>query len=152
MYELASIGDFVWLDQGSGTAANDFNGIQDAGEVGIPGVTVNLYDGSDSLVASTSTTSTGAYLFSNLEPGDYYVEFIPPTGYSISPQDQGGNDATDSDADATTGQTIQTTLDAGENDLTWDAGMYQYASIGDRVWDDNGAGGGTPRDGIQDAH
>ena len=149
LYELASIGDFVWLDQGSGTSTNDFNGIQEAGEVGIPGVTVNLYDGSDSLVASTSTTSTGAYLFDNLEPGDYYVEFIPPTGYSISPQDAGG-DAVDSDADPTTGQTIQTTLDAGEDDMTWDSGMYQYASIGDRVWDDNGAGGGTPRNGIQD--
>ena len=55
--------------------------------------------------------------FDNLTPGDYYVEFIPPAGYVISPQDQGGNDATDSDADSTTGQTITTTLDAGENDL-----------------------------------
>ncbi len=149
LYELASIGDYVWLDNGGATPANAYNGVQDVGEPGIPGVTVNLYDGSDTLVASTSTSDTGAYLFDNLEPGDYYVEFIPPTGYVISPQDQGG-DTTDSDADTTTGQTIQTTLDAGENDLTWDAGMYQYASIGDRVWDDNGAGGGTPRNGIQD--
>ena len=47
----------------------------------------------------------------------------------------GGNDATDSDVDAT-GTTIVTTLSAGENDLSWDAGLYRKASIGDRVWED----------------
>src|SRR5690606_27043735 len=53
----------------------------------------------------------------------------------------GGNDATDSDADTATGRTATTTLVSGENDTTWDAGMYQYASIGDRVWLDlNGNG------------
>ncbi|MCB9296615.1 MAG: hypothetical protein H6559_26400 [Lewinellaceae bacterium] len=35
-YESAFIGDFVWQD-------TDGDGIQDAGEPGIPGVTVNLY-------------------------------------------------------------------------------------------------------------
>ncbi|MBI9050869.1 MAG: DUF11 domain-containing protein [Anaerolineaceae bacterium] len=149
LYELASIGDYVWLDHGGGVPANAYNGIQDASEAGIPSVTVNLYDSGDTLIGSTVTNGLGRYLFSNIEPGDYYVEFIPPTGYSISPQDAGGDDATDSDADTTSGQTIPTTLDAGENDLTWDAGMYRYAAIGDLVWDDNGAGGGTPRDGIQ---
>jgi LPXTG-site transpeptidase (sortase) family protein len=151
LYELASIGDYVWFDHGTGSGGVPYNGIQDGTEPGIPGVTVNLYTSGNTLVGSTVTNASGAYLFSNLEPGDYYVEFIPPFGYSISPQDAGGNDATDSDADATTGQTIVTTLDAGEDDMTWDAGMYQYASIGDTVWDDNGAGGGTARDGIQDS-
>ena len=149
LYQLASIGNFVWNDNGDG-GGTAYNGIQDGNEPGIPGVTVNLYNSSDTLVASTATGSTGLYLFNNLEPGDYYVEFIPPLGYSISPQDQGGNDETDSDADVSTGQTIQPTLIEGENDLSWDAGMYQYAAIGDRVWNDNGAGGGTARNGIQD--
>ena len=44
-----------------------------------------------------------------------------------------------------TGRTIPTNLIAGENDLTWDAGLYQPASLGDFVWLDADA------DGIQDA-
>jgi len=38
------------------------------------------------------------YLFSGLTPGDYKIQFVFPAGFSISPQDQGGNDAVDSDA------------------------------------------------------
>ena len=37
-----------------------------------------------------------------------------------------------------------TTLDPGENDPTWDAGMYVLASLGDYVWYD------VDQDGIQD--
>ena len=48
-----------------------------------------------------------------------------PAGYLISPQDQGGNDATDSDADPISGQTATTMFYIGENDLTWDAGLYR---------------------------
>lgn len=38
-----------------------------------------------------------------------------------------------------------TTLTSGENDPTWDAGLYEPAGIGDVVWYDN------DRDGVQDA-
>ena len=58
---------------------------------------------------------------------------------------QGGNDALDSDIDPTTGKTINTTLSAGETDLTWDAGLYQKAALGDKVWLD------TNKNGVQDA-
>jgi hypothetical protein len=115
---LAAIGDFVWFD------ANN-NGIQDMGELGVPGVTVNLYDCEDHLIATTTTDANGYYLFSNLTPGDYYVEFVLPMGYFFSPKDQGLNDAVDSDADVVTGTTICTTLSPGETDLTWDAGLYR---------------------------
>ena len=133
----ASLGDYVWLDANA-------DGIQDVGEIGIDGVTVNLYASDGTLIATTTTSGGGLYLFDNLTPGDYYVEFIPPAGYEISPQDQGGNDATDSDINPSTGRTIVTTLVAGENDLTWDAGLYQLASLGDLVWND------TDADGVQD--
>jgi hypothetical protein len=62
--ELASIGDFVWHDVNN-------NGIQDMGELGVPGVTVNLYDCGDHLVATTITDASGYYFFDNLTPGDY---------------------------------------------------------------------------------
>ena len=44
--------------------------------------------------------------------------------------DEGTNDATDSDANTTTGRTVCTTLDSGEEDLTWDAGMYCIPASG----------------------
>ena len=134
----ASLGDYVWEDL-------DADGVQDAGESGIEGVTVNLLDGSGNPTGDTTTTdASGAYSFDNLEPGDYAVEFVLPSGYVFSPQDQ-GDDATDSDADPNTGKTATTTLTSGENDPTWDAGMYRKASLGDYVWEDLDA------DGVQDA-
>jgi hypothetical protein len=136
----ASLGDFVWDDY-------DEDGIQDSGEPGIPGVTVHLYKDCASVtpLLSTTTDSNGKYLFSNLEAGQYYVKFDLPAGYAFSPQDQGADDTVDSDADPSTGITICTTLDPGEDDMTWDAGMHVIpASLGDFVWDD------LDEDGIQD--
>ncbi|MFO8007312.1 MAG: SdrD B-like domain-containing protein [Candidatus Brocadiia bacterium] len=117
----AAIGDRVWEDL-------DEDGIQDAGEPGVEGVTVNLYTCADTLVASTTTDANGLYLFDGLTPGDYYVEFVLPDGYAFTLQDQGADDALDSDADPTTGQAICTGLEGGETDLTWDAGLVQTAT------------------------
>ncbi|MBT8207783.1 MAG: DUF11 domain-containing protein [Acidimicrobiia bacterium] len=61
---LASIGDFVWLD-------DDGDGVQDPGELGIPGVVVEI-DGVDGPM-STTTDADGMYLFDNLSGGDYTV-------------------------------------------------------------------------------
>ncbi len=134
----ASIGDFVWLD------ANG-NGVQDAGEPGLDGVTVQLYNDADVLQATTTTSGGGYYRFEHLFPGNYYVKFTPPSGYQITAKDQGSDDAVDSDADPSTGKSATTTLSEGENDMTWDAGLYRPAAIGDFVWEDiNG-------NGIQDA-
>ncbi|MCB9296620.1 MAG: DUF11 domain-containing protein [Lewinellaceae bacterium] len=137
-YEPASLGDFVWSD-------TDADGIQDAGEPGIGGVTVNLLDGGGAFLQTTTTALDGSYSFTNLAPGDYIVEFIGPAGFAPSPQDQGGDDTIDSDANPGTGQTGIITLSSGENDPTNDAGYYESAFIGDFVWQD------TDGDGIQDA-
>ena len=135
---LASLGDFVWND------LND-NGIQDAGEPGIGGVTVNLLNSGGTTIASTTTNPSGLYSFPNLTPGTYSVQFVKPTGYSFSPINQGGDDTVDSDADTTSGTTGTYTLASGDNNTTVDAGLYQPAALGDFVWKDlNG-------NGIQDA-
>ncbi len=133
---IASLGDYVWEDLNA-------NGVQDANEPGIDGVTVELFK-SDGTTMTTTTANGGQYSFDNLVPGDYYVQFTLPGGYVFSPQNQ-GDDTLDSDADTTTGQTATTTLTAGENDPTWDAGMYRKASLGDYVWWD------LDQDGVQDA-
>ncbi|MEN8006801.1 MAG: SdrD B-like domain-containing protein [Candidatus Krumholzibacteriota bacterium] len=114
---LACLGDYVWHD------INE-DGIQDAGEAGVEGVTVYLMDCQGGELASTTTDASGYYLFCELEPGDYNVKFMLPAGYVFSPQDQGGDDALDSDADPVTGVAACTTLDPGEHDMTWDAGIF----------------------------
>jgi hypothetical protein len=96
--------------------------IQDAGEPGVPGVTVNLMDCANNVLASDVTDANGYYSFTGLEPGDYRIRVVAPTGYTFSPKDQGGDDSLDSDADAA-GIMACTTLDEGENDTTWDAGL-----------------------------
>ena len=66
-------GDLVWFDVNA-------NGIQDAGETGIGSVTVDLYRvGSASRIDTTQTNASGNYLFTNLIPGTYYVDFTIPS-------------------------------------------------------------------------
>ena len=143
----AAIGDRVWLDENA-------NGIQDAGEPGVPGVTVRLRDGSGTVIGTATTNADGYYLFDGLDAGDYAVEFDAPAGFEFTTQDAGSNDANDSDVDAL-GMAPGTTLDAGEVDRTWDAGLVApppaKASLGDFVWHDRFHDLGHTVDGIQDA-
>ncbi len=137
---LAEIGDTVWYD-------NNYDGLQTAGEPGVEGVTVNLYDEDDKLVGTTKTDANGKYIFTDLIPGVYSIEFdinTLPANFVPTSHNSGSDDAADSDGDPNTGKTIRTTLDAGESDMTWDFGIYQPAGLGDYVWFDLDA------DGIQD--
>jgi hypothetical protein len=125
---LGSIGDFVW-DDGVITEAN---GIQDAGESGVTGVTVNLYDGSGTTKLATQVTgSEGKYVFTGLPAGSYVVEFVIPTGsgFLFVSGNPGGPDAQDSDADSISGRSGVIALGAGVNDLSWDAGLTRAAVL-----------------------
>lgn len=137
----AQLGNYVWND-------TDKDGVQDGGEVGVAGVTVTLYDGSDNIVSSTVTDAYGYYKFVQLNPGDYHVGFSLPANYVFSPADQGGNDLTDSDPNTMTGLTANVTLVAGDSNMSLDAGIYQptpnTASLGNYVWND------LDKDGVQD--
>ena len=142
-YKPASLGDFVWEDKNG-------NGVQDAGEPGIAGVTVTLTGttGNGTPVTLTATTdANGKYLFPNLQPGTYKVTFGTPTGGFVPTYvNQGANDATDSDADPLNAlMSVNEVLESGENNLTYDAGFYKPASLGDYVWEDKNANG------VQDA-
>ena len=71
---LGSIGDFVWLDANS-------NGTLDSGEGGLGGVTVELTKTGSVGTLTRITDSSGHYLFTDLEAGDYQVHFLAP-GYT----------------------------------------------------------------------
>ncbi|PHN00639.1 SdrD B-like domain-containing protein, partial [Flavilitoribacter nigricans] len=137
--EGASLGDFVWEDL-------DGDGVQDPGEPGVGGVTVNLKDENGNLIDNTTTAADGSYSFTNLEPGTYSVQFTDlPAGFSFTDLNAGGDEALDSDADpAMNGMTETVTLESGDNYTDLDAGILQGASLGDFVWED------LDGDGVQD--
>ncbi len=78
----------------SGTKFNDLDrdGLRDAGEPGLPGVTIFLDEDNDGELdggeVSTLTDANGDYLFGDLEPGQVYVvaEVVPDGFVQTSPQ------------------------------------------------------------------
>ena len=113
-----AIGNFVWSDI-------DADGIQDAGETGMAGVVVKLYDGTYSWLAEKVTNASGFYQFTGLTYGNsYFIKVIPPSAnYTFSQPNQGGDDTLDSDMNITTGQTPIFSLVDGLDPTRWDAGM-----------------------------
>ena len=117
-------GDFVWNDQNG-------NGVQDSGEPGIDGVTVNLYQdsdndgvaepGSDQLYTYTISQAGGQYIFTDFPFGDYFIEFTDlPSGYNPTHTNAGSDDAIDSDGLITEVFTVTSTTD----NRTCDLGLF----------------------------
>jgi len=152
-FDDAVIGNYVWEDVNA-----DGQQGPSALEPGINDVVVNLYDVNDptTIIATTTTgenpddaSQQGYYLFDKLIPGEYFVEVVPPTGFIITEQDLGNNDALDSDVDET-GRTPSSVLGAGDEDLTLDAGIYLSAKVGDYVWLDADGGIENIQDGSEE--
>ena len=87
-----SLGNLVWLD------ANG-NNVKDASEAGIANVSVKLYADANNdnvadgaAIATTTTNSSGNYVFTGLTSGNYIVGTVIPTGYT-----RGANATTDPD-------------------------------------------------------
>jgi fimbrial isopeptide formation D2 family protein/uncharacterized repeat protein (TIGR01451 family) len=116
LYQLASVGSLVWLDR-------DQDGIREADEPGIGGVEVRLLRSDGTLVATRTSDANGYYMFTDVEPGDYQIEFVIPSGYYVSPPHRGSDPGNDSDADPTTGRTPIFNLSPGEIDPTWYLGL-----------------------------
>ena len=113
------VGDWVWVDDG--------DGVQEAGEMGLSGVLVRLYKAGDTAPSDeTRTDSDGFYEFKGVEEGTYFLEFVPPEGYSIVEPDRAEEDI-DSDPDPSTGRTEEFKVGGGD-DKTWDAGMFPSQS------------------------
>lgn len=138
LYRYASLGNLVWEDENK-------NGIQEAEEEGITGVTVELYSSVGGLITSTVTDANGLYSFTNLTPGQYKVKVIKPVDYIVVDKEQGTDTSLDSNIDAS-GTMDLVTLVSGETNDTLDAGFYKKASVGDLVWKD------LNNNGIKDAN
>jgi hypothetical protein len=115
----ATIGDFLWND----TANN--NGIQEAGEPGIAGVNVSLYNFSDdALLQTTKTNESGYYNFS-VPAGQYYIKFDLLNGYLFSPDNQGNDRNRDSDVDPFTAKTGKIDVQTTDFNMSFDVGMFK---------------------------
>ena len=72
-----AVSGFVYADTNN-------NGVDETGETGIAGVSLNyigITDIGGVITGTTTTNSTGAYSFNNLRPGAYTVFISQPTGY-----------------------------------------------------------------------
>ncbi|KPJ78417.1 MAG: hypothetical protein AMJ54_03450, partial [Deltaproteobacteria bacterium SG8_13] len=122
----ASIGDFVWNDL-------DKDGIQDAGEPGIEGVIVNLLDARGKKIVTTIADAQGFYQFGDLDPGNYKVEISCKnfvcggvlSGWRSTLENQGSDEAIDSDGDRLTHRSDPVMLAAGEINTDVDFGFYR---------------------------
>ena len=142
----AAVGDKVFHDLNA-------DGIQDAGEPGIDGATVDLFNALGILSGSTVTGPDGAFLFDLLPAGGYSLRVTPPSGFQFSPQNATLDQDADSDADPSTGETPLFNLADSQTDLSRDIGLFANGSIsGVKFNDDNGNGvrdlGEQPRQGV----
>ena len=138
----ASVGDYTWMDVNR-------DGVQDADEPALPGVTVTLTradgsavtDASGNPVAAVTTDANGKYMFENLLPGDYKVSFQAPAGFEATTSEAGDDRAADSN-----GASASVTLAQGQTDDTIDFGAVGTGVIGDQLFVDVNQNGGKDPD------
>jgi hypothetical protein len=114
----AIIGDRVWNDVNG-------NGVQDIGERGVPGVTVQVLAGCTGTtgVVTKLTTNSGDYIIGSLPAGQYRIKVTLPAGFtSFSPKDIILDDDYDSDVNPD-GISDCFTLTNGQEKYTLDAGL-----------------------------
>jgi hypothetical protein len=132
---LPNIGDFVWTDL-------DRDGLQDAGEPGVPGVIVTLYNTANVATGAAVTDGNGYYLITNVPAGSgYYMKFNnqPDITAPWTIQNTGGADVSDNSKVDATGQTAAFTINDGQNISNLDAGLIKLISISGNVWHDANA-------------
>ncbi|HHQ1805411.1 TPA: SdrD B-like domain-containing protein, partial [Staphylococcus aureus] len=129
-----NLGDYVWEDTNK-------NGIQDQDGKGISGVTVTLKDENGNVLKTVTTDADGKYKFTDLDNGNYKVEFTTPEGYTPTTVTSGSDIEKDSNGLTTTG------VINGADNMTLDSGFYKTPkyNLGNYVWED------TNKDGKQDS-
>jgi SdrD B-like domain/G8 domain len=133
LVQAAQITGRVWND------ANG-NGIQETGEAGYSGVTVQLLGPTNTVVTTTTADPAGFYSFNGVALGTYSVRFVAPSGYAFTLQNQ-GSDPTLNSAANSSGQTATFSLTAGSQVSNLDAGLTQVGVVSGRVWLDTNING-----------
>lgn len=129
---VGTISGVVYHDNGAGSGTAS-DGIQNGSEAGLLGMLVNLRDAvTGDIVATAYTDVLGNYSFPNMPVGDYEVDLVPASPYFVT----SANDP------------APVTVTAGGNARV-DFGLHAGWTLSGEVFEDNGAGGGTSSDAIQ---
>jgi hypothetical protein len=142
-----TITDGVWLDNGAGGGTAS-DGLKNGAEGGIGGVTVDLLNSAGSTIATTITASNGTFQFTGVPGGQNYRWRITDDANVLA-------DYYGTTSSALSGNFQITGNLTGNLNYTSPSdvrhfGYNQTRTIGDTVWNDNGAGGGTAGNGVQD--
>jgi len=171
-----TVGNLVWQD-------NNNNGIVDAGEPGVSGAQVQLMNpGADNIIGGSSadvqvgalitTPVSGAFSFTNLPVGNYYLRIVPPAAFthtSGTPATTDNNVNNNNDGsqpggpgtpvfspvfNLTPGAESITDGDADpDTNLTMDFGLWAPLGVGNLVFIDlNGSGSFSFNEGIESAY
>ncbi len=114
------------------------NGVQDAGEASIAGITVTLTGcgpGGDCGELTTTTDSNGYYEFTDLPPATGTITFGPEPGTIVTPRHVGSDTTVDSDADPAT-RSLPFVVRSDEHVQHLDEGTYQGVSVTGFAWSD----------------
>jgi len=114
-YTNGSIGNLVWVDDG--------DGVRQDNEPGLSNVEIELLNPDLEIQASTISGDDGSYVFTNLPPDQYVLNFVLPEGFDYSPLNAVVDRTIDSDADPLTGMTEVITLISGQVIEDYDAGF-----------------------------
>jgi Ca2+-binding RTX toxin-like protein len=127
LYKPVTIGDRAWVDINK-------DGLQQALEPGLAGITVKLVDDRTGAVVGTQVTgSTGDYLFTGYKPSEYHVEFVVPAGATVTTPQMGPDAAIDSNPNAL-GVTLSFSLLSGQTNKTIDAGFVAGGRVSGNVF------------------
>jgi hypothetical protein len=122
---LPFVRGIVWDD-------TDGDGLRTSDEPGLANVRVQLTDAINlSVVDTTHTSSTGKYLFKDVPPGAYYVEFFPEEPFEKTIENP-SNPAFNSDLTNAKGRVFKTAdfeLNTSLYEYYFDAGFYTCAKI-----------------------
>ena len=134
------INGYAWYDANTNGIMDDINQARQV-LAGANGVIVNLLHGDGTpvldtnkspvvaITATDSSSNPGFYIFPNLAPGDYMVEYVTPAGYTFTTQHTGTITNLDSDANPANGHTDSFSLAAGGSCLQMDVGLVVAPSV-----------------------
>ena len=130
----ATVGGRAWQDQNA-------DGVMNADEAALPGVTVALIDEDGNVAAQQTVGEDGRYSFSLIRSGTYALRFTLPGGELFADQSGAEGGSCVAPAEGGTAETATMQLEAGQKLDSLNVGAIEACEIGDTVWlDSNGNG------------
>jgi hypothetical protein len=146
---LGALSGFVYLDEGANGGTRD-DGIKQAGEQGISGVSVTLFrvvNGVTTSLAQTVTNGVGFYRFANLPAGDgYFVRETQPAAFLDGKDTVGSTGGIVAANDLLAGLTVPSGGESVNNNF---GELLPLGALSGFVYLDEGANGGVRDDGIK---